>query len=83
MTTIINALKNIKGRQARVYIDHQLFGKQNICLKFQPETEIGLGFHCNDQIIYIEKNDVLGYNITDNEIAINGSLMNIKITLMD
>lgn len=80
MITLINALKNLERRQVNVFTEHQLFGKQNICLEFKPETEIGFGFHCKDQVIYIDKDDVVSYNITDNEITIDGSLMRMRIT---
>ena len=83
MTTLINALKKIEGRQMQIHTEHKLFGSQNIYMKFQPETEIGIGFRCKDQVIYIDKDDIIGYDIEDDEILINGSLMYMRITVVD
>lgn len=82
MITLINALKNIEGRQVKISTEHQLFGSQSVCMEYKPETEIGFGFHCKDQVIYIDKDDVVSYSITDNEITIDGSLMHMRVTVM-
>ena len=82
MITIIDALKNMKGKQVNISTEHKLFGNQNISMVFKPETEIGLGFHCNDQIIYIDKQDVRFYDITEDEICIESELMRIVIKLI-
>lgn len=83
MATLINALKKIEGEQVSIHTEHKLFGSQNICIKFKPETETGVGFHCKDQVIYMDKDDIVGYDIIDNEILINGSLMYMRITVVD
>ena len=70
-------------QQLPFFTEHQLFGEQSICLKFKPETEIGIGFYCKDQIIYIDKGDVMNYNITNNTIIINGKSMRMKIVIKD
>lgn len=79
MRQVIEALKETTGANVNIYTEHVLFGKQHIKIKFQPETEIGLGFYCKDQIIYIDHNDVVGYDITNNKIVINGKMMHIII----
>ena len=48
-------------------------------LKFVPETEVGFGFRVHEQAIYIDKDDVVSYEVDDGRIAINGSRMTIKI----
>ena len=63
MIKIINALKNIKGKKVKIHTNHKLYGKQNICMEFEPETEIGLGFKCKEQTIYIDKDNITNYYI--------------------
>ena len=82
MITIIDALKNMEGKQVSISTEHKLFGNQNISMVFEPETEIGLGFHCKNQVIYIDKEDARFYDITKDEICIEGELMRIVIKLI-
>lgn len=79
MRQIIEALKEIKNTDVNIYTDHKIFGKQHVAIKFEPEVEIGLGFHCKEQIIYIDKEDIVDYYIEDDKIVINGTLMSITI----
>ena len=79
MRQIIKVLKAIKGKYVNVYTNHKLFGKQHLQMVFEPETEVGFGFHFRDQIIYIEKDDMVSYEINNEHIVINGSMMSIKI----
>lgn len=79
MREIIEALNEIMGQEVKIYTDHKLFGKQQIEMPFVPETEMGLGFRCRDQVIYIDKNDIVGCKIDDNNIVIDGSLMSMHI----
>lgn len=79
MGQIIEALKGLRGKNVNIYTDHKLFGKQHIQMKFEPETEIGLGFRCKEQVIYINNNDIINYCIEGNKIIINGKLMRISI----
>ena len=39
--------------------------------------------YSKDQVIYINEDDIMGYDIEDDEILINGSLMYIRITVVD
>lgn len=79
MRQIIEALKNFKGKNVNIYTEHKLFGKQHLQMRFKPETEIGFGFHVCGQIIYIDKNDIISYELDDKNIIINSNMMNIKI----
>ena len=79
MRQIVETLQDIKGKQVDIYTDHKLFGKQHVAMEFEPETEIGLGFKCKGQTIYIDNNDIIDYSIENNVIVIDGKLMCIKI----
>ena len=79
MRQLIKALKEIEGANVDIHTEHNLFGKQHIQMKFVPETEIGLGFRCKEQIIYIDKGDIVSYQIGSDQIIINGNTMCIKI----
>ena len=81
MRQIIETLNKIVGQNVVIYTDHKLFGKQHIEMQFVPETEIGIGFQCKEQSIYIDKDDVIDYEISDSDIVINGKLMCIHIRL--
>ena len=48
-------------------------------MKFDPETEIGFGFHCKGQTIYIRDDDIIEYEIQYCKVIINGNDMTIKI----
>ena len=76
---IVEALKETIGQEVEIYTEHKLFGKQKIEMEFEPETELGVGFRCKDQAIYIDENEIVGYKINDNEIVIDGALMSIHI----
>lgn len=79
MREIIKSLNGIKGENVNIHTVHKLFGEQHIEMKFKPETEIGLGFHCKEQVIYIDNDDVIDYCVEDDKIVINGSMMCITI----
>lgn len=78
---LINMLKEIKGETVDIYTDHKLFGKQHIQMKFVPETEAGWGFRVRGQAIYIDKDNVVSYNVGNGKVEINGKMMSIKIVL--
>lgn len=79
MRQLIDALKEIKGEIVDIYTEHKFFDGQHIQMKFVPETEVGFGFHVHEQAIYIDKDDVVSYEVDDGRISINGSRMTIKI----
>lgn len=81
MRQLIDALKEMKGKTADIYTEHKLFDKQHIQMKFVPETEAGCGFRVYGQAIYIDKDDVVSYEVDDGRIVINGNRMTIKIIL--
>lgn len=79
MRQLIDALKEIKGKNVDIYTEHKLFDKQHIQMKFVPETEVGWGFRVYGQVICIDKDDIVSYEIENGKIIINGSKMTIKI----
>ena len=79
MREIIEALHGIKGKRVNVYTNHKLFGSQCINMVFDPETELGLGFKCNRQSVYVDIDDVVDWCIDNNKVAINGNMMSITI----
>lgn len=81
MRQLIDALKEIKGKNVDIYTEHKLFDKQHIQMKFVPETEERWGFRVHGQAIYIDKDDVVSYEVDDGRIVINGNRMTIKIIL--
>lgn len=81
MRRIVEALNKINGQVADIFIEHRIFGKQHVTVIFKPETEIGLGFHCKEQIIYIDKTDLIDYEISDTSVVINGNMMKLKIVI--
>lgn len=82
MRQLIDALKEIKGKNVDIYTEHKLFDKQHIQMKFVPETEAGWGFRVYGQAICIDKDDIVSYEIENGKIIINGSKMTIKIISM-
>lgn len=81
MRQLIDALKEIEGENTDIYTNHKLFGGQHIQMKFVPEIEAGWGFRVHGQAIYIDKDDVVSYEVDDGRIIINGNRMTIKIIL--
>lgn len=79
MRQLIDALKEIKGENVDIYTSHKLFGEQHIQMKFVPETEAGWGFRVRGQAIYIDKDDVVSYEVGNGDVIINGNMMTIKI----
>lgn len=81
MRQLIDALKEIEGANVDIHTEHKLFGKQHIQMKFIPETEAGWGFRARGQAIYINKDDVVSYDINNRKVEIKGKMMSIKIIL--
>lgn len=79
MRQILEALKEMKDQNVDIYTEHKLFGKQHIQMKFVPETEVGWGFRVRGQAIYIDKDNVVSYDVNNRKVEINGKMMNIKI----
>lgn len=79
MRKLIEALNELKGQDVYIYIEHKLFGSQCIIMQFEPETEIGFGFHFREQVIYIDKDDVVDYCVDTGKIHIDGGLMSMEI----
>lgn len=69
-------LENMKGKHVDIYTRHYLFDSQNLEAEaFIPITDIGIGFQCGDQKIYIKENEVESYDIKEDRIIINGQEM--------
>lgn len=82
MVNLKEALEQMRGEYVDIYTKHRLFDDQHIRMKFDPETEIGFGFHCKGQTIYIRDDDIIEYEIqysSDCKVIINGNDMTIKI----
>ena len=79
MRQIFEALRETKDKMVDIYTEHKLFGKQHIQMKFVPETEAGWGFRVRGQAIYIDKDDVVSYDVSNGKVEINGKMMSIKI----
>lgn len=79
MIKLTETLEEMRGEYVEIYTKHRFFGSQHIQMKFDPETEIGYGFHCKEQTIYIREDEIVDYVVGDNEIIINGKDMEIKI----
>lgn len=79
MRQLIDALKEMKGKTADIYTEHKFFEGQHIQMKFVPEIEAGWGFRAHGQAIYIDKDNVVSYEVDDGRIIINGNRMTIKI----
>lgn len=79
MRQLIDALKEMKGKTADIYTEHKFFEGQHIQMKFVPEIEAGWGFRVYGQVICIDKDDIVSYEIENGKIIINGSKMTIKI----
>ena len=81
MRQIFEALRETKDKMVDIYTEHKLFGKQHIQMKFVPETEAGWGFRVRGQAIYIDKDDVVSYDVSNRKVEIQGKMMIIKIVL--
>lgn len=81
MRQIFEALRETKDKMVDIYTEHKLFGKQHIQMKFVPETEAGWGFRVRGQAIYIDKDDVVSYDVSNRKVEIQGKMMKIKIVL--
>lgn len=81
MRQIFEALRETKDKMVDIYTEHKLFGKQHIQTKFVPETEAGWGFRVRGQAIYIDKDDVVSYDVSNRKVEIQGKMMKIKIVL--
>lgn len=79
MRQLIEALSEIKGQDVNIYTEHKIFGVQHLKVKFEPEIEVGFGFHYKEQVIYIGYDEIIDYSIREEKIIINGDMMKISI----
>lgn len=79
MIELTDALEQMRGEYVDIYTKHRFFGSQHIQMKFDPETEKGFGFHAKGQSIYIGYNEIVGYDIENSKVIVNGKDMTIEI----
>ena len=79
MRQLIDALREVQGKDVNIYTKHKLFGGQCLKTKFKPEVEMGIGFCYKEQIIYIDNSEIVDYCIDNDKIVVNGEMMSITI----
>ena len=79
MMELKEVLEKMKGEYVNIYTRHRLFGTQHIRMRFDPEIELGYGFRCKGQSIYIRENELVDYLIIDNRVIIIGENIEINI----
>lgn len=76
----IQEMKNINGCKTSIEINHKLYGKQKIKYNIQIlDDESRLGFHINDQDIYIEKIKICDFGIVEGVYYFASKLMRIEL----
>ena len=76
----IEDLNKINGKYVVINITHKLYGKQKIEYDLCILNDEGrLGFHINEQEIYLNKNDILDYGIKSGMYFWVDKLMRIEI----
>ena len=76
----IKEIKNIEGRRVNVSIAHKLYGNQTIRCNIQIlDDESRLGFHINNQDIYINKTELCDFGITKGTYYFASKLMRIEL----
>ena len=79
MRQLVKALNELKGKEVCIRTEHKLFGNQRIEMDFEPETDMGIGFRCKGQVIYIDKDELVDYALRNNKILFGSKLMRISI----
>lgn len=76
----IKEIKNIDGCRTSIEINHKLYGNQRIEYNIQVlDDESRLGFHINDQDIYISKLEICDFGIVRGTYYFASKLMRIKL----
>jgi hypothetical protein len=76
----IKEIKNIDGCKTSIEINHKLYGNQRIEYNIQVlDDESRLGFHINDQDIYINKLEICDFGIVEGTYYFASKLMRIKL----
>jgi hypothetical protein len=77
---LIEELKKIEGSNVWVHIGHKLYGDQNVKCAFQiVNDEKRLGFCVNNQMIYIDKDNICNSGIKGELYYFADEIMCIKI----
>ena len=73
MEKLKKALEELEGKCVDIHVQHTFFGEQNVKIKkFIPVTDVGIGFKCRNQEVYIPHDQVKDYKIEKYMITING-----------
>lgn len=76
----IEELKQINGKRVKIEITHKLYGNQKIEYDLCILNDEGrLGFHINNQEIYLNKTDILNYGINKGMYFWADKIMALKI----
>lgn len=76
----IEELKQINGKRVKIEITHKLYGNQKIEYDLCILNDEGrLGFHINNQEIYLNKTDILNYGINKGMYFWADKIMSLKI----
>lgn len=76
----IKEIKNIEGCKTDIEINHKLYGNQRIECNIQIlDDESRLGFHINNQDIYIDKAELCDFGIIKGTYYFASKLMRIEL----
>lgn len=77
---IENFIEELNGKRVKIEITHKLYGNQIIEYDLCVLNDEGrLGFHINEQEIYINKRDILDYGIKEGAYFWLDKIMRIEI----
>lgn len=76
-------IMQFEGKKVKVYSYHKIYGNQELKIrKFHPiYTPEKVGFKTNNQEIYIDFQDIIGWECKDTSLKIIGKLMELLIEL--
>lgn len=76
----VEELNQINGRRVKIEITHKLYGNQKIKYDLCILNDEGrLGFHINDQEIYLNKTDIVNYGVNKGMYFWSDKIMSLKI----
>lgn len=76
----IKEIKNIEGKRVSIKTNHKLYGSQKIETDFRIIDDASrLGFKINNQEIFIEKEGLCDFGITEGIYYFTSNLMRIEL----
>ena len=76
----IEELNEVNGKRVKIKITHKLYGDQTIEYDLCVLNDEGrLGFHINEQEIYLNKRDILDYGIIEGVYFWADKVMRLEI----